>query len=256
MPRDEQLETEREGDAQFERWLLRSASGDPLPTGATQEAWARFASAGAGVALVSGALAEHGVLQRAARRAAVKWAVLGALGGSVLTATFLGTRKPQSDVSMTSAPPAPAVPSSSARADGSRSTPAALEPLARGEGVTPNGVGPQRRLDGARRAAPSRNSKPSNGARSEPSSLAAEVAALDGIQQAVTGRAFLSALRLVEQYHRDFPQGQLSADADALAIEALEALGNQSELAQRATRFLSQYPGDPHAARIGALVEP
>jgi outer membrane protein assembly factor BamD (BamD/ComL family) len=86
--------------------------------------------------------------------------------------------------------------------------------------------------------------------------LAAEIVALDAVQAAVTDRDFPQAVRLVDDYRREFPRGQLAPDADALAIEALAALGNRAELELRAARFLSRYPKDPHRARVAALAEP
>jgi len=59
-------------------------------------------------------------------------------------------------------------------------------------------------------------------------SLAREVAALDAARTALAVGANASALRQIERYHRDFPAGELAADADVVAIEALAADGDQA----------------------------
>jgi len=85
------------------------------------------------------------------------------------------------------------------------------------------------------------------------SSLAREVAALDAARTALAVGANASARRQIEQYHRDFPQGELSADADVVAIEALAADGDARATQRAARRFLRQHPRDPHVARIREL---
>jgi len=83
--------------------------------------------------------------------------------------------------------------------------------------------------------------------------LAREVAALDAARTALAVGANASALRQIERYHREFPQGELSADADVVAIEALAAEGQSAATKRAASRFLQRHPRDPHAARIREL---
>ncbi|HWZ89226.1 MAG TPA: hypothetical protein VNW92_10260, partial [Polyangiaceae bacterium] len=87
------------------------------------------------------------------------------------------------------------------------------------------------------------------------STLGAQVALLDASRTAIAAGAFGEALRLTEQYQRDFPAGELTPDAEVVALEALAARGDRDELAVRAARFLARYPADPHAARVKALAE-
>jgi hypothetical protein len=244
--------TDADADASFERLLLRSASADPLPHAATREAWARFASASSGVALVASAAPGPAGLLHAARRSSLTWLAVGALGGSAITAAWLGTRPtttvagvaPSSQVTAI-APPSP--PSAQG------SVVPALEPDTQ-ERLESGQRRPLARKQPQTASAPAAKQQPI--AASDASSLAAEVSALDAVQRAITARDFPRALRLVAEYHRAFPHGQLAPDAEALAIEALETSGNRSELATRAARFLRQYPNDPHAGRIAAFVEP
>lgn len=115
--------TDPEADLAFERLLLRSASADALPDTATREAWAKFASASAGVALVATTPGLGSALQ-VARRTSLKWLALGAIGGSALTAALMGTRSAQ-----TGAVVAPASVSSAALASASPPLQPALQRL-------------------------------------------------------------------------------------------------------------------------------
>jgi hypothetical protein len=61
------------------------------------------------------------------------------------------------------------------------------------------------------------------------------------------------AMRLVEHYHHDFPEGLLAPDADVVALEAAVSKRDDTEVARRAALFLARYPHDPHAARVRRL---
>jgi len=56
-----------------------------------------------------------------------------------------------------------------------------------------------------------------------------------------------AALLVLEQAARDFPNGELSQEREALAIEALRELGNTTEARRRAEAFLARFPASPHA---------
>lgn len=86
--------------------------------------------------------------------------------------------------------------------------------------------------------------------------LAAEVAALDAVQSAIDEGSFRRAVSQLEQYRRDFPQGQLTRDADALVIDALRAARDEQGPAREVERFVLRYPSDPRAARIRRLTKP
>jgi hypothetical protein len=87
------------------------------------------------------------------------------------------------------------------------------------------------------------------------STLAREIEALDAVQGSLTRRDFQRAFELAERYPKDFPAGQLGAEAAALAIEALAGHGNHAEVKRRALIFLDRYPNDPHRARVAAIIE-
>jgi outer membrane protein assembly factor BamD (BamD/ComL family) len=82
------------------------------------------------------------------------------------------------------------------------------------------------------------------------STLSAEVAALDAARAALAARAFDQALQLIDRYRDDFPTGELCADADVVAIEALFAKGDHPAALRQAARFLSQHPKDPHSEAV------
>jgi hypothetical protein len=263
---DQQAGLDDAADAAFERVLLDSAKADGVSDAATHEAWARFARATGAVALVAGSSAalhaRHGFFPRLTHGTALRWLIVGAIGGSAVTAlwmrgthtssveqaphsSFAGARSSTDDVAQHAAvgvplrKPEPVSPVSavSAGSSGVHAREAA-------------GAGPRHVPAGAKRApfatAGQSTSPPS-------STLAAEVRAIDAVRTAIAVGAFRDATRLVGEYHREFPRGQLAADADVLAIESLEAAGEHDAAARRATEFLRQHPKDPHTGRIGAL---
>jgi hypothetical protein len=270
-------------DAAFERLLLNSARSDGPSGAATREAWLKFASTtGALAAVIAGAGATQGVLFRAARSASLKWLAIGAIGGSALTATWLGAQRssptafvppPSSGVALVPSselaqrdgtPTVPATPASTQTPSSSREEAAAREPASQALGLSgsarhPRAVAARSQRDGqlARKGAV-RSPPGADHERApygEASLLAAEVAALDAVRAAISAGNAHQALGLVDAYHRDFPEGQLAPDAEALAIEALETQEERTEMARRAAQFLSRYPNDPHAPRIRLLAE-
>lgn len=59
----------------------------------------------------------------------------------------------------------------------------------------------------------------------------------------------------LEAIRRDFPRGSLAQEREALAVEALAALGQRSEARRRASEFLRQYPESPHAKVVRGFLE-
>jgi hypothetical protein len=234
-------------DLEFERALLASARGDELPTAAAHEAaWLRFAAAagalGAGAALVPAGN------QRFWSRAHFRWLATGAAAGAALTAVLLGwpTAAVSTRVTQTPAPPAASLLIAPAPA-------AAIVPPRAGSSADVTAA-PERAplLSSARAATPP--VKPHRASAAAASTLAAEIAALDGIRRAMAAGAFDRAFEGTQDYARKFPRGQLSADAEALAAEALAGRGERAAASERAARFLERYPEDPHAARMRRLI--
>lgn len=69
-----------------------------------------------------------------------------------------------------------------------------------------------------------------------------------------TGQA-RSALAALDAARRDFPNGELAQERDALTIDALRVLGNTAEARRRATLFLARYPSSPHAPMARRALE-
>ena len=278
-----------QSDSEFERSLLQSAQCDAPPDDA-QQAWARFA--GTMNLVVSGTEPASGLYRanvpadaaasanltqaaaaRTARVSAMKWLLLGALGGSGLTAAVLMERHPSrqglstrpATVGSASVVKASSPPSrlEAASKESEQPTAPASEPAFptthRRHSVqawTPSNPQSERLAS----ATETTSKNPSNETPREtllaPSStLAAEVSRLDAARTAIAAGAYDEAIRLIDRYHRDFPAGALSPDADVVAIEAEAAKPDQAAVARRAALFLSRYPGDPHAARVKWLAD-
>ena len=87
------------------------------------------------------------------------------------------------------------------------------------------------------------------------STLAAEVAHLDAARTALDVGAFGEAKRLLAQFHRDFPRGELTTEAKVMHLEVLSANGEKTALQRASTHFLDQHPRDPHAERVRQLLD-
>jgi hypothetical protein len=278
------FDRENQERTEFERSLLESARADAPPQD-PEHAWARFAGAlslvvpgqaGAGQeAPVSASATTAGTVAklvsvRAARGAVVKWLLLGALGGSAVTAAVIAPRrdgKPDS--------PKPVLYQEPPAADAAHVPLPVLipshEPVPTSESRTASPVMLAKHSDQGR-ARPIQH-QPVFGRLTQTafkgdsqervtappgadlSTLAAEVSRIDAARRASAGSDNDESIRLIERYHQDFPKGALAPDADVVALEALAAKGDKAEVARRAALFLSRYPGDPHAARVRWLAE-
>jgi TolA-binding protein len=244
---------EAAAELSFERALLASARTDALPTEATEDAWLRFSAAAGALGTGAGVLAAEGwrFWPPSGWRAGFRWLAAGAAAGSAVTALLLGGRAEhaperatvKSDPVFVSTPAPPRVP-----------TAAVVPPVPHPAEVSSAPEEPTPSMPSAR-AAP-RTASRSRSAPSPAPALAAEIAALDAVRQAMAARDFERALEATEAYAREFPRGQLAADADALAAQALAAQGERAAARERAQRFLERHPDDPHAARMRRLLDP
>jgi len=233
-------------DLAFERALIDSARFDDVPHAHVESAWVRLASqlfvvsavlpVGRGADGPSAAASLSSVT--VARGVAAKWLLLGALGGSFVTGSLvewwhhrLGSPLA---VERTAAPVVAAQLSREPTAARIAAREIEEAPVSRPRSAAPR-FGSRLRRPVAAIA---------------PSTLAAEVAALDAARRASAAGRQDEALRLLDHYRYDFPEGELVADAEVVAIEALAAKGDAAEAADRADRFLSRFPNDPHAAKM------
>ncbi|HVR03087.1 MAG TPA: hypothetical protein VMT47_13200 [Polyangia bacterium] len=242
-------------DEEFERALIDSARADELPEARANEAWSAFAGRLAGVAGglpgIDGSAAPRGAtgpevtaVVRSGYGAATRWLLLGAVGGGVVATGFMWRYRSE----RAWRPASEAIVSVGASGERleegpNRARVALAEP----------DDGPTRApLDERRRTVRPPRPREASGA-SEPSSLAAEVAMLDAARKAAAAGDPDTALRLIDRYRYDFPEGELAADTEVVAIEALAAKGKRDEVARRVAGFLALRPNDPHAAEVKRL---
>jgi hypothetical protein len=239
-------------DVAFERALIDSARGDDLPHAGVEPAWARLASQLAVVSAAlpvgrgAGAPSAGALLQSptVARGAAAKWFLVGALGGTLVTAGLVEWRHPRAAAPLAA----------------ERTAAPALEAQLVREPTAVRIAGPEIDEGPAQRPRPAPTRSGPRPRRQlaaiAPSTLAAEVAALDAVRRASAAGRQDEALRLLDRFQYDFPEGELAADAEVVAINALAAKGDAADATQRAQRFLARFPNDPHAAdmrRIGRI---
>ncbi|MET0795174.1 MAG: hypothetical protein ABW061_26885 [Polyangiaceae bacterium] len=87
------------------------------------------------------------------------------------------------------------------------------------------------------------------------SPLAREVSALESARAALTHQAAAHALRLLNDYAREFPNGALCVEASELRLETIAELGDIVGALQLAETFLKRNPDSPLAGRVRARAE-
>ncbi|WP_437874430.1 hypothetical protein [Sorangium sp. So ce513] len=71
--------------------------------------------------------------------------------------------------------------------------------------------------------------------------------------RAVLARTPQASLALLDEHRAEFPGGQLAADREIIAIDALVRRGSPDHARARAKVFLAQFPSNPHAERVRRL---
>lgn len=104
------------------------------------------------------------------------------------------------------------------------------------------------RKDGAKTPSP----KVKQTARRAPatSTLPKEVAALDRVRSALAQDEPQRALRLIQNYRKRYPRGDLRQEATVLEVRALEAQGDRDEASDLKEDFLQQHPDSAHRKRL------
>jgi len=105
---------------------------------------------------------------------------------------------------------------------------------------------------GARSAVGSRPSAPTQSSAGEPA--ANDEYSLLAAARRAKNTDPARALGLANEHARRYPRGMLSQEREAIAIEALLALGRTAQAKARASRFAQNYPGSPHWSRIEAAL--
>ncbi|HEY5091403.1 MAG TPA: hypothetical protein VIK30_15590, partial [Polyangia bacterium] len=85
-------------------------------------------------------------------------------------------------------------------------------------------------------------------------SLVVEIALIDAARADVNA-APVRALASLEAHRRQFPRGQLAAEREFLAVEALRRLDRLEEARRRAADLQSSYPSSSYAARAARLLQ-
>lgn len=62
------------------------------------------------------------------------------------------------------------------------------------------------------------------------------------------------ALSIAEEHRTAYPEGEMAAEREVLAIEALASLANFDAARARAARFATRYPASPYRGRVDAAL--
>jgi hypothetical protein len=84
-------------------------------------------------------------------------------------------------------------------------------------------------------------------------SLAREAALIEEARRTVRANP-AAALQTLERHRREFPQGQLIAEREFVAVHALVLLGRADEAGARGHRLMREYPASAYAQQVPALL--
>jgi hypothetical protein len=73
--------------------------------------------------------------------------------------------------------------------------------------------------------------------------------------RAAFARSPEAPLTVLDEHRAEFPDGQLAADREIVAIDALLRSGRDDQARTRAGAFLLQFPSSPHAGRVRRLTD-
>jgi hypothetical protein len=99
---------------------------------------------------------------------------------------------------------------------------------------------------------PAATAKPTTAPKASVDTLAEENALLDPVR----GNADpATALAATDAHKKKFPNGQLAADREYLAIRALKKLGRDDDAKARGDAFLTRFPQSPYAMYVRKLIQ-
>lgn len=248
--------------SELQDYLLGHARGARAPGGAQQRALARLASLSVGAGITLGATSALGAsVVRATPWLVGKWILIG-MSATVLTfgmgerlerafatratasAVHSGpvVRAPERSAATAATPSVPTKPDVSAS-----EPPAVVAPAV----ALKTAVGP--RLSARVEVAPPPALAP---APSEASvRLDRELSKLKETRAALAAFAPAAALRVLDDYQREFPAGLLTIEASALRVETVAKLGDRALASQLAGKFLRQHASSPLAPRVRAFAD-
>jgi outer membrane protein assembly factor BamD (BamD/ComL family) len=85
-----------------------------------------------------------------------------------------------------------------------------------------------------------------------PATVTDEIALVSRAHAALTSGDPASALALLAEHARRFPNGALGEEREATRVLALCALGRTAEARDAASRFFAAFPGGPQSGRVRA----
>jgi hypothetical protein len=244
--------------------LLASAKADAAPPAARKRALLVAAAAVATSTAATTATAGLGTL---ARIAVWKWVAVGAVGlGTVVAAKAVvvpallpqaqhEARPAASQPPPTVSHPRPSLPPVDPPPP--EPPPVAVAPTvpAPAPGSPTDRSGPSRPVSPGTSPASAVTKEvevPSSPAR--PSTLAAEIASLDGAKQALAHADPAEALRQLDAYRSAFPSGRLAAEAMALRVEALVRAGRRDDARVELARLRAASPDSPLLENLTSVV--
>ena len=90
---------------------------------------------------------------------------------------------------------------------------------------------------------------------SKTDALAREVPLIDAGRADLAAGAPSRALESLETHRREFPRGQLAAEREFLAVQALVQMNRTGDAKQRAEELATRFPSSSYAARATRLIE-
>lgn len=253
--------------AELERFLVQQARRDRAPRAAHERALVTLSSLSLGAGLTASAKLAWGA---SAASQVTPWLVTKwiAVGMTASLATFAAaeglhhafTARETTVDERKQTPPgaAPRLPGaerakqSPAAAGLSAAVPAASSHAAPGSASAPSGPAPT--VEPAATSTHLPSSTAFGAASSEASAqLTREVARLQRARSSLVAGSPSAALEALNGYAREFPSGALRAEAAALRVEAVAALGNRALAQSLASEFLTRFPSSPLSARVRAV---
>ncbi|WP_437746752.1 hypothetical protein WMF39_18110 [Sorangium sp. So ce1504] len=104
-----------------------------------------------------------------------------------------------------------------------------------------------------RQSEPAPPPAPTGSAASDRDDLLREATRLEQAR-ALLARSPEASLAALDEHRREFPRGQLTAEREFIAIDALVRLGRTEEAHARAEAFLTRHASNPYAGRVRRLV--
>jgi hypothetical protein len=225
--------TERESLQELEARLLNAARAERAPA-ATR---ARVRAA-VGLAAGAGALAATGSAAALTTAGLLKFAVIGVAGGLLA----VGIARYSAEPAPTKPPQAPPAVASAGPSASASARPAPQVEIVASARASAKALPPS----------PPPTSAPAPAESSAPS-LGIELAVLDEARTALRAHDAAGCLRVLDRYDRQFPVGQMAAEAMVMRIDALVQSGNRPAASQLAKAFSKANPRSPLLARVRAL---